>query len=626
MVLAGWATDTDVLKRVLPGLVAMNPVTALAFILTGLSLELHARAKAHSRASRWADGLALLVLVTGFSRLMSYVMDWDWSPDRWLFPGSLDHDSFPLRNRMSPNAALCFICMACGLLLVNRTTQRGRRPAEMFALATGFMALLALLGYAYQVPWLYGVGTFIPMALHTAAVFLIASLGLFACRPKEGWMGVLVSRSPGGTLARRVIPVLIPALVLLGWLRLEGEKRGLFVAETGTTFYTVVTILTLSSLIWWTARSLHRADNVRRRLETEMERFFTLSLDMLCIAGTDGYFKRLNPAFGEILGYTDEELTSRPFIEFVHPEDRDRTTTESGEVNRGRVSGHFENRYRCKDGSYRWFWWKSHCLEKEGLIYATARDVTAQKQAEAEIRQLNSALEERATQMDATNQELEAFSYSVSHDLRAPLRGISGFAQALEEHPGLKLDDTARGYLLRVRRASERMGALIDDLLKLSRLTRAEMRLESVDLSAQATSICQQLQQRMPERRVEWNVAPGMVVRGDPALMRVLLENLLENAWKFTGRREVGRIEVGQKSAADPADSRPVWFVRDNGVGFDMRYAAKLFGAFQRLHSMAEFPGTGIGLATVQRVVRRHGGRVWAEAGVDAGAAFYFFV
>jgi GAF domain-containing protein len=254
-----------------------------------------------------------------------------------------------------------------------------------------------------------------------------------------------------------------------------------------------------------------------------------------------------------------------------------------------------------------------------------ARLFAAARQAEEALRSLNVELEqrvaERTVQLNVTNQELEAFSYSVSHDLRAPLRIIDGFSQALLEDYHDQLDEAGRGYLRIVREECQHMGRLIDDLLKLARVTRAEIHSGEVDLSALAEAILEKLRSRSPERPLEASVAPGLVVYGDYALIQVLMQNLLENAWKFSGRRERPRIEVG-------AEVRPeggmIYYVRDNGAGFDMAYVGKLFGPFQRLHSQAEFDGIGIGLATVQRIVSRHNGRVWAQSAVDEGATFFF--
>ena len=246
------------------------------------------------------------------------------------------------------------------------------------------------------------------------------------------------------------------------------------------------------------------------------------------------------------------------------------------------------------------------------------------RQQEVELRAARDELElrvaERTTQLEAANRELEAFSYSVSHDLRAPLRSIDGFSQALLEDCAEALDERGRQHLQRTRAAAKRMGQLIDDLLSLSRLTRGEMKREPVDLSDLAQSTAAEIARSQPERKVEIKIADDLVARGDGQLLRVALENLFRNAWKFTRHRAIAHIEFGSVRQ----NGTRVFFLRDDGAGFDMTYSEKLFGAFQRLHSAKDFEGTGIGLATVARIIRRHGGRVWAEGKTDEGATFYF--
>ncbi len=241
------------------------------------------------------------------------------------------------------------------------------------------------------------------------------------------------------------------------------------------------------------------------------------------------------------------------------------------------------------------------------------KEIEERKRVEAQIQGVN-------TELLAANKELEAFSYSVSHDLRAPLRGIDGFSLALLEDYADKLDQDGRDYLHRVRAGTQRMGILIDDLLNLSRVTRTEMRLEKTDLGAIARSVAVELQKTQPERRAEFRVAEGLDAFVDSHLIRITLENLLGNAWKFTSKRESACIEFGKTGC----NGSPAYFVRDNGAGFDPAYADRLFGAFQRLHDKNDFPGTGVGLATVQRIIHRHGGRIWAESAVEKGATFYF--
>jgi light-regulated signal transduction histidine kinase (bacteriophytochrome) len=259
-------------------------------------------------------------------------------------------------------------------------------------------------------------------------------------------------------------------------------------------------------------------------------------------------------------------------------------------------------------------------LQHAELLADLRAEIAERQQAEQRAQALNQGLRQAVIELKAVNHELEAFSYSVSHDLRSPLRSIDGFSQALLEDYGSQLDNTGQDFLSRIRTATQRMGNLIDDLLTLSRVTRSSIKMESVNLSQIASRIATDLQHGDPARQVELAIAPELSVYGDAHLLQVVLENLLNNAWKFTSKQLQSKIEVG---TIQQENGIPAYFVRDDGAGFDMTYVDKLFSPFQRLHRMQDFPGNGIGLATVQRIVHRHGGRVWAEGAAGQGATFY---
>jgi PAS domain S-box-containing protein len=279
------------------------------------------------------------------------------------------------------------------------------------------------------------------------------------------------------------------------------------------------------------------------------------------------------------------------------------------------------------DGTRTYITVKFPLIDDTGRAYAIcgiSTDITERKRAEEEVRRLNEELEERVrhrtSELEASTRELDAFAYSVSHDLRAPLRSLAGFSEVLLEDYADRLDETGQGYLGRIGANAARMARMIDDLLDLSRATRVELRRERVDVSAVARDVVEELRDADPERDVQAVVADGLVASGDPHLIRLILHNLLGNAWKFTARRSpaVIRVDVIVRHEA------PVFTVSDNGAGFDMRYVAKLFDPFQRLHSTTDFEGTGIGLAIVHRIVQRHGGRIWAESEPGQGATFFF--
>lgn len=330
-----------------------------------------------------------------------------------------------------------------------------------------------------------------------------------------------------------------------------------------------------------------------------------------------------NAAAERIFGWTEEEVIGKrnPLVPPGYEKEFQNIVSR---VLQGQTVDNVETRRLRKDGALIDTSVSAAPLfgARGNIVGATAAlaDISERKRSEEEIRALTTELEQHAAQLESTNRELESFSYSVSHDLRAPLRAIDGFAHALVEDCSEKLDESANHYLKKIRTAITQMAALIDALLALSRVTRSELRSEPVNLSELSQRVAGEIQLREPNRCAEFVIEEGLVVTGDPLLLRVVIENLLNNAWKFTSKHPSARIEVS--ALREP--KRTVYFVRDDGAGFDMAYSGNLFGPFQRLHHRSEFEGTGVGLATVQRIIHRHGGKVWAEGIVEKGATFYF--
>jgi PAS domain S-box-containing protein len=359
-----------------------------------------------------------------------------------------------------------------------------------------------------------------------------------------------------------------------------------------------------------------------RQSETKFAKAFKASPAAISIASLpDGRWLEVNDALGKLIGYTPEESLGKTSTELGIVDAAARAKILEAIREHGMVRN-VELEMRTKSGESRIVLVSVEQVEIDGRPCALTiqYDITELKQALREVNRLNQDLRRGRTALEEANKELESFSYSVAHDLRAPLRSINGFSNMILESQAGRLDAEGTKYLHYVCHSAQHMGNLIDDLLALAQVTRSDMRRGRVDLSALARSVIDRLGKSSPERKVEILIADNLVAQGDSRLLSVALENLIGNAWKFTSKEPSARIEFG----AGEKDGSPVYFVRDNGVGFDMDYAGKLFGVFQRLHPTEEFEGTGIGLATVRRVLSRHGGSVWAEAKVGEGATFHF--
>ncbi len=345
------------------------------------------------------------------------------------------------------------------------------------------------------------------------------------------------------------------------------------------------------------------------------------------LVNLDGRHVFANRYIADMLGYTVDEIRNTGIDDLVHPDERRKVLDRfKARMNDKNPQNHYETLFVSKNGdavpveitAAKTLWHG----RPAGMVIV--RDITRRKEFEKQLQAHQEHLEElvrnRTRELEQTNKELEAFSYSVSHDLRAPLRGIGGFSQLLIDEYTHQLDSEGQDYLNRVHAAAIHMSRLIDDLLQLSKITKLEMRVKPIDMSALVEAVVARQRDKEPQREVEVRIQPGMQAQGDPNLVEIAMHNLVENAWKYTQHVEHAKVEIG----CTTEDGVATFFVRDNGAGFDMDYAEKLFGPFQRLHTQQEFEGTGIGLATVARIVQRHHGRIWARAEKNKGAVFYF--
>jgi PAS domain S-box-containing protein len=338
----------------------------------------------------------------------------------------------------------------------------------------------------------------------------------------------------------------------------------------------------------------------------------------------NGVVREVNHTGAGMLGMEKRSLIARPVQNFMGVDSRETFRVHLTEVFRTPTRQTCELNLRRKNGDLFPAQLQSIGADSGGGTIDSCRtavsDVSERKQAEEEVRRLNKDLQRSLFELKAVNIELEAYSYSVSHDLRAPLRHIDGFTRAILEDCAPALNETCKDHCNRVVSASRRMAQLIDALLNMARLTKRERREKSVELSGLAEVVIHELRKKQPERQVEVAIAPRLKVRGDTDMLRTVLENLLDNAWKFTSKHPAAKIEFGSTESG----GRTVYFVHDDGAGFDIRYADKLFQPFKRMHTEYEFPGLGIGLAIAHRIIIRHGGRIWAEGNVEKGATFYF--
>lgn len=634
--LAGWATDNGFLRAVVPGAVAMKPNTAASFLALGsaLLLVLLSRRSVPAvarRAAGCARALGALTAVLAALNLLELFSGTNLGATRLLFPEALARAGLEYAGHMSAATSLAFALLGIALAATNARWRPGVLLTQSFVLAATFVGLLGVLGYLYSARALYHIPGYGTMAVHSAALFLMLGMATLLAHREYPLTSEITSGYRGGATARALLPALLALPVVFGSLYLSAERWGWYGYAIGMALLAVSMVAVSLAIVWYTARKLNRADQARRADEAVLQHFAALvqsSQDAIIGKTTGGIVTSWNPSATRLFGYGAEEMIGRPITVLI-PEDRlQEEAMILGRIREGDTVSSYETVRRRNDGTpIDVSVTVSPIRAADGRIVGAskiARDITELKKTEAQLAALNAELEQRVqlrtAELRAVNAELESFSYAVAHDLRAPLRAMNGFSQALIEDFGATLDPEARRYLDQIVRGSTRMGGLIDGLLQLSRSARGTLRHERVDLSAVAESILRELAASDPGRAVTHEVAPDQIALGDERMLEAVLRNLIGNAWKYTA----GCVSAHIRCYSDSIDGRTCYCVADNGAGFDMAHADKLFKPFQRLHRQDEFPGIGIGLATVQRIVHRHGGNVYAKSEPGRGATFWF--
>lgn len=772
LVLIGWLFDLDFLKRPIPHLVAMNPLTAVLFIMSGFCAYLSYLLNKKQINPLYVNLIALLIFFLASIKSISFFISPDFPIDTFLFSSKIKNEVLGGANRMAPNTAFNFVFIGFSLLILNYEKAKDKIVVQTMALIVLFIGLLSLLGYIYKVSTFYGIPSFIPMAIHTAITFIILSLSIIFLDPDKGLMKTFTSTYAGSTSARILIPVAIFIPVLLGYLRLLGDWSGLYSKEFGVALLILSTIIIFLILIWFNASALNKKDALRKEaednlkllnihLESEVEaktmsvinkeKIFQATIessaDIISLTDENNIVFYINPAIENISGYTVQEIKNRPMNDLIFPDDLDqavanynvalnnpekiipasiRIKNKNGKViwlegiiknmlqdstikaivsnyhdvserkeseqkiiaiekkfkatidnmlegiqihdfnwrytyvnetlvkysqyskeellgytlmekypgieqsdlfktfqrcMNERQSAHLETEFTFPNGSKSDFELSIQPIP-EGLFILSI-DVSDRKKAQKEIEELNQDLEkkvyERTEQLESVNKEMESFSYSVSHDLRAPLRAINGYAKILEEDYGKTLDEEANRLLSTIRYNAQRMGTLIDDLLAFSRLGRKELNKTELDIQELVEGAISELNKTI-EHKAEIKIEKLNNSKGDYALINQAFYNLIANAVKYSSKKFNPIVKI----SSELKDDEVIYCISDNGAGFDMKYVGKLFGVFQRLHSTEEFEGTGVGLAIVQRIINKHGGKVWAEAKINEGASFYF--
>ncbi len=593
----------------------MNPATAVAFLLSAISFHLLNTPIRTKKCDFAGRSIAWVVLLMGANVFLAYVLKFDIRVDKILFSSKLNSEvgGF-LYNSMAPCTSICFMLVGAALLLLHRKIIQ-RMLSQMVAIVVAILALYSMLGYLHGTEEFYNFSPYISMAIHTAVCFFLFSVAFLFAHPTEGMMATFTSPHTGGIVARKFITPTILLPIIVNYLHDNVVNQSINPNYVITIITVIAFIVGFILIIYYHAISLNEWDIKRKdtelallESETRYRHLFDFAPYPMWIYDIETLkFLQVNQTAIAKYGYTQSEFLTmdltdiRPVEEVPKLMKNIRKRTKKIQ----RTSGW---KHRLRDGTLIDVEITSQIITRNGREagLVIAQDITKRLKSEAQIK--------------ALNKELEAFTFSVAHDLRAPLRIIDGYTGIVKEDYGPMFDDEGRRMLNIIRDNARQMGKLIDDLLNLSRIGRLSMNFSIVDIGDLIQSIIAEQRMLNKGRMIEFKVSKIEPAYCDGLLIKSVLTNLISNAIKYSRDKEATIIQIGSNSGT----GENIYYVKDNGVGFDMKYADKLFGAFQRLHKATEFEGTGIGLAIVHRIITKHRGRVWVEAEENKGAIFYF--
>lgn len=654
LALVGWVFDVGALRHILPGAVDMKTSTALCLLLSGFSLGLLSEETPATTPTNWRKYLgragAVAVFLIGSLTLSQYLFGWSLGIDQLLAREAKGAFGTLFPKRMAPTSALNFVLIGAALLLLNRPSRRSFDISQALTLTAALIALPALVGYLYRVMSFYGIAQFTQMALPTALAFIVLCAGLLCARPSHGVAQVVSGDTIGGDFARLMLPLMVALPLGIGWLQLHGEQANFFDSRFATALRTSVDMVIYATLIWRAALWLHRRDAERERTQESLrqahdeleervrertqeltrandilreseEKYRSITQatsDAVLIADSQGKIVSWNNGARAIFGFEEAEIKGRSLTLLMPEEFQDAHQGGLERVSQGgerRVNGMVEVVGQRKDGSEfplelaLGVWETSHGNFYSGIM----RDISKRKQVE----------EERniyALRLERSNRELQNFASVASHDLQEPLRKVRAFGDRLQEECAQELSEDGRYYLERMQDAAMRMSTLINDLLAYSRITTKAQPFTPVDLSTIAHEVLEDLQIAIEESGARIEVGELPTIEADALQMRQLMQNLLGNALKFRRPDEPPFVQVSSKIVTE--DNLLALTVRDNGIGFDLRYLARIFGIFQRLHGRKEYEGSGIGLSICRKIAERHGGDITAQSAPNQGATF----